>query len=134
MNSSASKLPSDRSFGALFAGVSALLAAVRWYRSGLTPVVWLMVAAALVFALLALFRPAWLAPLNRAWMKLADLLGKLVSPLVLGVIFFVLITPYALIARLSGRDPLRLKRRQLNSYWLERNPPGPAPDSLRNQY
>lgn len=134
MNSSASKLPSDRRFGALFTAVFALLAAMRWHRGGLTPVVWVLAAAALVFVLLALLRPAWLAPLNRAWMKLADLLGKVVSPLVLGVIFFVLITPYALIARLSGRDPLRLKRRQVSSYWLERDPPGPTPDSLRNQY
>ncbi len=134
MKTSGSSLPSDRSLGALFTAVFALLTAMRWYRNGLTPLVWALAVAALIFALLALFRPASLRPLNWAWMRLADLLGKIVSPLVLGAIFFVLITPYALIARLGGRDPLRLKRRQVSSYWLERDPPGPTPDSLRNQY
>jgi hypothetical protein len=67
-------------------------------------------------------------------MKLGELMGKVVSPLVLGVIFFVLLTPVGLIGRLLGRDELRLKRTNSESYWIDRVPPGPAGDSFKNQF
>ena len=61
-------------------------------------------------------------------------MGKVVSPLVLGVIFFLLISPVALIGRLFGRDELRLKKANSNSYWIDRVPPGPAGDTFKNQF
>ena len=62
------------------------------------------------------------------------LLGKIVSPLVLGFLFLVLVTPVAIVTQLIGRDPLRMKKRCLSSYWIERDAMGPEPASFKNQY
>jgi len=61
-------------------------------------------------------------------------MGRVVSPLVLGILFFILITPVALFMRLIGRDALRIKKQQVNTYWIERNPPGPNPESFKDQF
>jgi hypothetical protein len=127
-------LPSERAFGTLFAIVLALLAGYAHYRG------WdgrrlAFGALALVFAATTLLAPRALRPLNRAWHALGLLLGKVVNPIVLGVIFFVILTPLALLMRLAGRDELRLRApRGKQSLWIERDPPGPAPDSFRRQY
>lgn len=124
---------SDRSFGLVFAGVFVVIAgypllhgeAIRWWASG--------VAAG--FALLAMLKPVLLAGLNRLWIKLGVLLGKVVSPIALGILFFGVITPIGLFIRLTGKDPLRLKfNPDADSYWIPREPPGPAPDSMTNQF
>jgi hypothetical protein len=73
-------------------------------------------------------------PLNKLWFGLGILLGKIISPIVLGIMFFILITPVALATRAFGRDELKLKKRNLNTYWVSRNPAGPAKDSFKNQY
>jgi hypothetical protein len=76
-----------------------------------------------------------LAPLNRLWLKFGLLLHKVVSPIVLGVMFFLVITPIGLTMRAFGKNPLRLKLdKQSGSYWIERVPPGPAPESLKDQF
>jgi hypothetical protein len=67
-------------------------------------------------------------------MKLGELMGKIVSPFVLGVIFFALITPIGFFGRLFGRDELRLKGSKASSYWIDRVPPGPSSDSYKNQF
>lgn len=131
---SKSGLPSERSFGLLFTAVFAAAALYGLLKHGSAAAAGMLFGAALIFALLTLFAPAVLAPLNRAWFQLGLLLGKIVSPIVLGVIFFGLLTPVALVARMAGRDELRLKRRDQASYWLERIPPGPAADSFKNQF
>ena len=61
-------------------------------------------------------------------------MGKVVSPIVLGLIFFGMLTPVGIIGRLLGRDELRLKKAPVTSYWIDRDPPGPAPDSFKNQF
>lgn len=133
-NPGTAKLPSNRSFGWLFVTVFLFLAGLRWYRGGSGSGIWLLVGAAALLAVITLAAPGLLTPLNRAWMKFGEILGRIVSPIVLGVIFYLLITPFALVTRLFGRDSLRLKPRQVTSYWLDRSPPGPPPDSLRNQF
>jgi hypothetical protein len=63
------------------------------------------------------------------------LLGKVVNPIVLGLMFFLVFTPAALFLRLAGKDPLRLKRpKDAKSYWIPRDPPGPPPESMRLQF
>lgn len=123
----------DRAFGLVFAGVFLVIAgwplfhgeAPRWWAAG--------VAAA--FALVALVKPALLAGPNRYWIKLGILLGKVVSPIALGVVFYGAITPLGAVMRLVGKDPLRLKRDPgADSYWIPREPPGPPPDSMTNQF
>ena len=127
-------LPSNRNFGFLFAGVFALLSAYAGYHGASVTTVYGWLIAGVIIGLVAIITPGLLTPLNKAWMKLGDLMGKVVSPLVLGVIFFLLITPVALVTRLFGRDELRLKKTKASSYWIDRAPPGPAGDSFKNQF
>lgn len=124
---------SDRSFGLVMAAVL-LLVALGPLRHGHTPRWWAL-AVAVVFALLAVAKPALLARLNRLWMKLGILLGKVVSPIALGILFYGVLTPLAMVIRLTGKDPLRLKLEPgADSYWILRKPPGPPPDSMTNQF
>ncbi len=129
-------LPSERSFGLLFGIVFALLSAYGWFFNGWSLVVVLsLVAVALAFVLLGFVAPKVLGPLNWLWFQLGLLLGKIVSPIVLGAIFFLMLTPVSLVTRLFGRDELRLKRKaSQTSYWLDRAPPGPEPESFKNQF
>jgi Saxitoxin biosynthesis operon protein SxtJ len=72
-------------------------------------------------------RPAILAPLNRLWFKLGMLLGRVTNPVVMGIIFFLVVTPAAFVLRLMGKDPRRRKfDPAAPSYWIERKPPGPG--------
>jgi len=124
---------SDRSFGLVFAVVFLVIACWPLIHSE-TPHWWAFVVSA-VFGAIALLRPALLAGLNRAWMKLGILLGKVVSPIALGILFYVVLTPIGAVVRLSGKDPLRLKLDSgADSYWIPRKPPGPPPDSMTNQF
>ena len=132
--SSEPKLPSERRFGTLFVLVFALLGAWGQYKGWTTTASIGWFVAAVVVAIVTVVAPRLLAPFNKAWFLFGELMGKVVSPLVLGVIFFLLITPIALITRLFGRDELRLKRANANSYWIDRKPPGPAGDSFKNQF
>lgn len=124
---------SDRSFGLVFAAVFLVLAC--WPLLGHESVrVWALVASA-AFAAVALLRPALLAGLNRQWARLGVLLSKVVSPIALGIVFYAALTPAGILMRLSGKDPLRLRRDAgARSYWLPREPPGPPPDSMTNQF
>lgn len=126
--------PSDRSFGLLFAVVFGVLAAwLAW--AGTTGAASALTALAVLTLLVALLRASLLNPLNRAWMKLGALLHRLVSPVILGAIYFLVITPYAIVMRLAGRDALRRRLDPITpSYWIKREPPGPAPDSLPHQF
>ena len=129
-------LPSERSFGLLFSAVFALLAGYGWWFKGWSLVIVLvLVAVAVAFVLLGFVAPKVLRPLNWLWFQLGQLLGKIVSPVVLGAIFFLILTPVSLVSRLFGRDELRLKRKaSQTSYWLDRAPPGPKPESFKNQF
>ena len=88
-----------------------------------------------VFLVAALFFPPLLQPLNRLWTKFGLLLHKVVSPVVLGIMFFLVITPIGLLMRSLGKNPLQLRfDDDARSYWVHRRPPGPAPDSLKDQF
>lgn len=126
------KTSSDRNFGLVFAAVFAIIAAAP-VLSGRRPHVW-AAAIATAMLLLALLAPKWLAPLNRAWTWVGLRLHQIVSPVVLGLLFGAFIV----IGKLVGRrryealgltfDPNR------RSYWVDRDPPGPAPETMRRQF
>jgi hypothetical protein len=127
------QLPSNRSFGWTFTGIFVIAGAYGLWRGG-AALSWLLAAAALT-AVVTLTRETWLTPLNRAWMKLGELMGRVVSPLVLGVIFFAVFTPVGVVMRLFGRDAMcRRFEPARPSYWVKREPPGPADDSYRNMF
>lgn len=124
---------SDRSFGVVFAVVFATVALLPLWSGGDVRLWALLLAAG--FLLLALVAPRVLAPLNRAWAAFGVLLHRLVSPVVLGLMYFGVITPTALVMRLSGRRPLALDRDGAsNSYWIPRSPPGPEAETLTRQF
>jgi hypothetical protein len=124
---------SDRSFGLVIASV--LLIVAFWPLVHAEPVRWWGLGMAAVFAVLALLWTAALAPLNKLWTKLGLLLYRIVSPIVLGLLFYLTVTPIALLMRLLGKDPLRLRRDPDGaSYWIIRTSPGPAPESMKNQF
>ena len=123
---------SDRSFGLVFAAFFAVMAVLRIW-AGREWVWW--AAAAVLMIVLALTVPAVLAPFNRLWYRFGLLLSRIFQPIVLGLLFFVTVTPIALIMRFTGKDPLRLRfRKDLDSYWIVRDPPGPSGSSLNRQF
>jgi hypothetical protein len=88
-----------------------------------------------VFAIVAYVAPQILAPLNRWWTKLGLLLHAIVSPVILGFIFFCCIVPIGFLMRQFANDPLRRRfEPEARSYWLVREPPGPDPESFKRQY
>jgi hypothetical protein len=130
----------DRGFGLTVGGILLAIAAVRtglhlW--DGTAPG-WLegvLAGVGLLLVAFGLAAPARLAPLNRAWTKLGLILFKVVNPVVLGLIYLTTIVPIGLLMRLLGRDLLNLKfDRQAASYWVVREPPGPAPETMIHQF
>ena len=126
-------IPTDRNFGFTFAAVFALLGAWLTWKSHRLGIPALLLAVA--FALVALTFSRLLHPLNIVWMRFGELLNRIVSPIVLGLIFFGIFAPVGLLFRLLGRDVLQrsfdVKR---PSYWTERTPPGPARDNFPHQF
>jgi len=124
---------SDRVFGLVFGAAFAIIGLVP-ILGGHEPRLWAILVAA-VFIFCATVRPEILRPLNRLWQKIGLSLHRIVNPLVMGVLFYAIITPMAVVMRLRGKDPLRLKRPPgVSSYWIPRTPPGPPPDSMTNQF
>jgi hypothetical protein len=124
---------SDRAFGLTIAGVCGLVGAVRLALGHPLALWWL--GAAGIALMIALLWPAALAPLNRMWLRLGLVLYKVVNPVAMGLVFFTTVVPTGLIMRALGKDPLRLKRDPAAaSYWIARDPPGPAPDTMKNQF
>jgi hypothetical protein len=79
--------------------------------------------------------PAALRPLNRLWLRFGLLLYRVVNPVVMALVFYSTMVPIGLAMRLCGKDPLRLRREpDAASYWLEREPPGPLPATMKNQF
>jgi hypothetical protein len=124
---------SDRSFGVVFAVVFLIIALFPLLHAG--AVRWWSVGVSAAFAVVAFTVPSILAVPNRLWMKFGLLLAKIVSPIALGILFYLVFTPIGLLMRLSGKDPMRLKADpNAKSYWIDREPPGPPPQSMTNQF
>jgi hypothetical protein len=123
----------ERSFGFVFTAFFMLVALLpllhhRKLRA------WALIVAAIIL-LVSLVRPALLKYPNRVWTLLGLLLSKIVNPIVMGILFYGIITPVAWIRRLAGGDSMRLQfNPQANSYWQVRTPPGPTPESMANQF
>lgn len=125
---------SDRSFGLTAGAALGLISAFSFWRHGARS--WWWLAGAVAFTAAGLFAPSALTPLNRTWLRLGRFLHSIVSPLVLGLVFFAVITPIGLLMRALGKRPLSLgiQRGAQGSYWIKRDPPGPARDSYVNQF
>lgn len=126
-------LPSDKKFGRLFAVIFSIVAVyAKWRDAELWAA--LAIFLAVLLAILSITASHLLAPLNKFWFRLGILQGKVMNPIVLGVIFYLLITPVSLVTRLFGRDVLSLRERVVSSYWVKRIPIVPGHDSFKRQF
>ena len=127
------KTSSNRAFGWVFTIVFLIIAlwplvfggALRW---------WSLIVSGLV-AVVTMAAPALLTIPNRLWLRFGLLLHSIVSPVVLAIMFYGVVTPMGVLMRAFGKDSLRLRRRgAAQSYWIKRDPPGPKPDSMSRQF
>jgi len=124
---------SERRFGLLFFVLCGAIGGYLMWRGGTGWYYWL--TATVAFGGLAVVWPRALRPLNIAWFRFGMLLHHIVNPLVIGAIFFLTVVPTGLIMRLLGKDPLNLRfDPKAKSYWIKRDPPGPEPGTLKNQF
>lgn len=122
---------SDRGFGFVFTAFWTVFAILPLRHGG--PLrVWSLALAA-VFLLVSLVAPAALHRLNILWFQLGLLLGRVVNPIVISLVYCVVVAPLGLLVRALGKDLLRLKARD-DSYWITRTPPGPEPDTMKVQF
>ena len=127
------KRASERAFGVAFAIVFTAIGLFPLLGDGV-PRAWALTLAG-AFLTLALVKPALLAPLNRAWFRVALVLQHCVSILAMGILFYGVVTPTGLIMRGLRKDLLRLRYdQQASSYWLHRDPPGPPAASMEQQF
>ncbi len=130
-----SVMPSERRFGSLFTAIFVLMACYGYFlKDWGGSITTLLGTIAALLALVTILAPRRLASLNKAWFLLGELLGKIVSPIVLGIIFFGVLTPIGCISRVFGRDELRLKKQSVDSEWIERTTPSPVGDMFKNQF
>jgi predicted membrane metal-binding protein len=124
---------SDRTFGLLFAAIFAGLGLWPLLHGGAIRI-WALVLGA-SFLLSALLWPRALSWLNRMWMRFGLLLNRIVSPVAIGVVYYLTLVPMGLVMRALGKNPLRLGfDRAAASYWIPREPPGPDPKTMNDQF
>jgi hypothetical protein len=127
------KVSSNRTVG-LVLGAFFFLVALKPVLNHLPVRLWALVLS-LLLGLLALAVPGVLGPLNKAWTGLAIVLHKIMTPLVTGILFFLVFTPAGILRRWFGKDSLRLRPQpSAESYWVVRTPPGPAPNTMEQQF
>ena len=113
------KKSSEKSFGVLFSIVFLIIAI--WPLLDLNPLRYWALVVSLIFLAITLLKQELLKPLNIAWIKFGEILGKVVAPTVMALIFFFVLTPISFIVRLSGKDLLKLKFTKDQSYWIKRD-------------
>ena len=123
------KISSNRSFGIVFFIVFLLIALYPLLNDQEIRL-WALIISA-IFLILGLLKSKLLTPLNKLWFRFGIFLGKIISPIIMGFIFFLVVTPIGLIMRLLGKDVLNLKYNKERSYWIEKD--GPK-SKMKNQF
>ena len=123
------KVGSNKSFGIVFFVVFLLISLYPLINNESIRI-WSLVIS-LIFLVLGILNSNLLSPLNKIWFKFGIFLGKIISPIIMGIIFFLVVTPIGLIMKLLGKDILNLKYNDYQSYWIEKN--GPK-SKMKNQF
>ena len=123
------KISSNRSFGIVFFIVFLLIAFYPLINQGELRIWSLLIS--LLFLILGIINSKVLSPLNKVWFKFGIFLGKIISPIIMGIIFFLVVTPIAFLMRILKKDLLNLKFSKNNSYWIEKTDPK---SSMKNQF
>ena len=120
---------SNRSFGIVFFVVF-LIVALWPLKNNLDIRIWSLIIS-FIFLILGIFNSKLLSPLNKIWFKFGILLGRIISPIVMGIIFFIVVTPTAIILKIFKKDVLSLKKSNSNSYWKKK---ADYKTSMKNQF
>ena len=123
------KISSNRSFGIVFF-IFFLIVSLYPLLNENDIRLWALIIS-VIFLVLGLINSIILTPLNKSWFKFGILLGKIVSPIVMGVVFFLVVTPISLIMKLFGKDILNIKKNKKQTYWIEKT--GPK-SKMKNQF
>ena len=123
------KISSNRSFGIVFFIVFLLIAIYPLVNQGEIRVWSILIS--LLFLILGIINSKILTPLNKVWFKFGIFLGKIISPIVMGLIFFLVVTPIAFLMRMLKKDLLNLKFNKNSSYWIEKTDPK---STMKNQF
>ena len=129
MNTKNIKIGSNKSFGIVFAVVFGLIAFWPLIKSDDIRI-WALVIS-IIFFVLGLINSKILTPLNRLWFKVGIFLGNFIAPIVMGIIFFLVVTPTGIIMKLLGKDLIKLKKSNEKSYWIEKKK---IKSSMKNQF
>ena len=108
----------EKKFGILFFFVFTIIAFYPFLTDG--KIRFFFFIPALIFLTLAFLKPSLLKPLNSAWIKLGEILGRVIAPIVMFLLFFIIVTPIGLLVRLFGKDLLKIKFTKDSSYWIKR--------------
>ena len=123
------KVSTNRSFGIVFFLFFFIISIFPLFKDeGIR--IWAVIVA-IIFLILGLLNSSALSPLNKIWFKFGILLGNFISPIVMGLIFFTVVTPTAFIMRALGKDLLNLKNNNKKSYWIEKSP---VKSKMKNQF
>ena len=129
MNIKNIKISSNRNFGVVFFIFFMIISLFPLFKDGNVRV-WALVVA-IIFLILGLLNSSVLSPLNRIWFKFGILLGSFVSPIVMGIVFFAIVTPTSLIMKVLGKNLLNLKKDNKKTYWIERSK---IKSKMKNQF
>ena len=113
------KIGSNRSFGIVFFIFFLIIGTYPIFFQGELRI-WSLIVS-IIFLLLGIINSRFLTPLNLLWFKFGMLLGRIVSPIVMGLVFFLVVTPTGIIMRILNKDLLRLKKKNIKTYWIEKN-------------
>jgi len=129
VNSKNIKISSNRSFGIVFFLFFLIVSIFPLFKDENIRI-WAVIVA-IIFLILGLLNSSVLSPLNKIWFKFGILLGNFISPIIMGLVFFIVITPTAFLMRAFGKDLLNLKKNNKKSYWIEKSP---IKSEMKNQF
>ncbi len=126
----------DRKFGCTVGSILMVIGAAKAFVAGaVPPVACLVFAAGALLLVLGIVAPSHLSALNRLWTNIGTAIAKVINPIMLALLFFVVLTPMALVMRILGKRPLSLvPNRTAASYWIERRPPAGEASSMKQQF
>jgi len=123
------KISSNRSFGIVFFVVFFLIGAWPILKEG--ELRYWSIIVSLIFLILGLFKSKLLTPLNKLWYKFGILLGNFIAPIIMGFVYFLVVTPIGILMRLLGKDLINLKLNKKKTYWIEKKE---IKTSMKNQF
>ena len=127
------KMGSSRAFGLVFAAVFLIIG--FWPMLNAMPATLWALGISAIFLIISLIRPRLLNPFNRAWFWLGVFLHRIVNPIIMAFLYYLTVTPTALLMRFFGKRPLDLEFNDtVDTYWIQRRPRGPSPKSMKNQF